>query len=54
MTALQNWMNQSPGGSVIAAPIKAGASRALYAMRRGRPPRVKTGPNLMRRGAERC
>ncbi|MBX9639107.1 MAG: hypothetical protein K2X97_05105 [Mycobacteriaceae bacterium] len=53
MTALQNWI-QSPGGSVIAAPVKAGACRALYAMRRGRTPQQVSGPNLMQRGAERC
>lgn len=56
MTALQNWINQSPGGSGIAAPMKARACRALYAMRRGRPSQrvTVTGPNLMRPGAERC
>ncbi|MDP7730955.1 MULTISPECIES: hypothetical protein [Mycobacterium] len=54
MTALQNWINQSPGGAGIAAPVKARACRALYAMRRGRPRPVVTGPNLMRRGDERC
>ncbi|MBI2700112.1 MULTISPECIES: hypothetical protein [Mycobacterium] len=54
MTALQNWITQSPGGSAIAAPMKARACRALYAMRRGRPRPPVTGPNLMRPGAERC
>ncbi|PJE19243.1 MAG: hypothetical protein CK429_00750 [Mycobacterium sp.] len=54
VTALQNWITQSPGGSAIAAPMKARACRALYAMRRGRPRPPVTGPNLMRPGAERC
>ncbi|MDP7704628.1 hypothetical protein [Mycobacterium sp. TY815] len=53
MTALQNWI-QSPGGSAIAAPMKARACRALYAMRRDRSPRQVPGPNLMKPGAERC
>lgn len=53
MTALQNWI-QSPGGSAIGAPVKARACRALYAMRRGRQRPATIGPNLMRRGAERC
>jgi hypothetical protein len=53
VTALQNWI-QSPGGSAIAAPMKARAHRALFAMRRSRSHQKVTGPNLMKRGAERC
>jgi hypothetical protein len=54
MTALPNWINQSPSGSAIAAPMKARACRALYAMRLGRTPLTVSGPTLMQRGAERC
>lgn len=54
MTALQNWIHQSHNGPAIAAPLKARACRALYAMRRSRPPQTVADPNLMRRGAERC
>lgn len=54
VTALQNWISPSPGGSDVATPIRVRACHAWHAMLRGRRPKTVSGPNLMRRGAERC
>ncbi|BDB39839.1 hypothetical protein [Mycobacterium kiyosense] len=54
MTTLQNWINQTPSGSDLVAPIKARACHALHTVLRTKPDRPAGGARLMERGAERC
>ncbi|QLL05043.1 hypothetical protein [Mycobacterium vicinigordonae] len=54
VTTLQNWINQSPSGSDLVAPIKARACHALSTVLRTAPRRSASGPRVMERGIERC
>ncbi|OBF85548.1 hypothetical protein A5791_22535, partial [Mycobacterium sp. 852002-51163_SCH5372311] len=54
MPTIQAWKSQSPDDLHVAAPVRARACDALYALLRRKQRQLGNRPRLMQRGAERC